>query len=1447
MRKILRLILITFYTLLICSISDAQHSHSPFEKALRYADSVYKQNDFLSALSAYRYADKLKPGDEKVLSRINELEKALSFAEQNNKQAQDLLYEAEKAFRNQDDATVDKVVKQLEGLAFNDINLRSRFEELKRQIEKRRQQISAYNEAMREGDHSLKNKLYQQASKAYSRALQIKPDDQLAAQGLAQSQQQEKQAHVIYQQKLDEANRVYQLQKFEQALKLFTEANQILPEGVEAQQKIDEINDIFSYQSKLQEQYQKAITKGDADFAKGDFDEAMKAYQKAIDLNPDETYPKTRIREIKALYADESSRQQRYKSLIDEGDNYLKSGETEKAYQSFLAALQLKPNDSYASSKIKSLQPKIDQLVKNRKSYQQLIHQAAELEKNGELSKAIQTYQSASKLLPDSTYPQQQIAILTQKLNEQKQISIRFEELLKQVDQNIAAKNYSQARDLLQQALELKPNNAQVNAKLIQIEQLETNARQLQANYQQAIQKADSLFTIKMYSDALALYQAALKLQPDETYPKTKIQEIEDFFKQEKAIQNAFNEKLVQADRLLKNNEFAKAKEILQAALEIIPDDKRALSRINTIDSTLLAQKSLDEQFEMLFAKAGELENQKDYEQAEKLYREALALKPNHTNIAQKIEEIARIRQAIALNEAKYAQIIARGDRFLSEKHYENASKAYAEALQFKANDPLATRKKAQSDSLFIVEQDRLKLYSQMLSEAQHLFEAKQYDSALVYYHEVLKIQPNDPAASERISEIENILSNLRQKRETYESNIKLADQYFTAGDLKNALATYQSALKLYPDEKYPQQKVEEIQLQLEQLAALEANYRQTLIQADQLAKEGKWQQAKLEYQKAQAINPNDFYPSQKIHQMDSLILVAAEKEKSFNDYIARGNEAFNAQDLDKALSFYEQASQLIPDHPYPQSRIEQIKILKAEKEKAENDAFALAIANAENLEIAGDYQNALAMYQNALSIKPSHQEVKDKIEALHRTIEQLKVNELKYQQAIAKGDSLFKSNNLDLALAFYKEANQTKPNEAYPKNQILAIETKIKAIQKIEQDYVHWIATADSLEKVKNYSQAILVYENAAQLKPNEEYPKQKITELQNILQELAARTEQYRNLIIKADAAYKAGQLYEARQYFMEASQLMPDQEFAANRFKQVDEEIQAIELRQLSYKNNLHKADSLYKQGALEEAISFYRKAAEVNPSEALPGQKINEIQKILSDKALLEARYRQAIKSADSCFDVRLYNDALRHYLTARNLKPADSYPSEKIAELNALLTTPREVEGITYEKALTQGIAAENNNDLGVAFDNYLIALHLEPHRKEAIEGLQRMLQIILADTLTHLSQQPLNLQANQTVQLSLDTKSLPPKNEAFIVVSLSSPLKEDAKIVVNYGRGKTKTGGVVIKLLRNPVTNTFVAPLNPTTGWNAASTTWISLLPEQADLSIQNILITAQK
>ncbi len=110
-----------------------------------------------------------------------------------------------------------------------------------------------------------------------------------------------------------------------------------------------------------------------------------------------------------------------------------------------------------------------------------------------------------------------------------------------------------------------------------------------------------------------------------------------------------------------------------------------------------------------------------------------------------------------------------------------------------------------------------------------------------------------------------------------------------------------------------------------------------------------------------------------------------------------------------------------------------------------------------------------------------------------------------------------------------------------------------------------------------------------------------------------------------------------------------------------------------------------------------------------------------------------------------------------YLKASNLKPSENYPKDRLAELNTLLSKPREVEGITYERALASAQAADARNDLALAFDNYLIALHLEPHRTEAALGLKQVLDRTVNDSIGTIQAKPVRLDANTSKVIDLGT------------------------------------------------------------------------------------------
>ena len=80
--------------------SYAQNNTKAFAKAFAFADSVYKAKDYKNALAAYTYAARLNPNEPKVALKISELQKIVAELDQNNVQAEKMLFNSEKYLKS---------------------------------------------------------------------------------------------------------------------------------------------------------------------------------------------------------------------------------------------------------------------------------------------------------------------------------------------------------------------------------------------------------------------------------------------------------------------------------------------------------------------------------------------------------------------------------------------------------------------------------------------------------------------------------------------------------------------------------------------------------------------------------------------------------------------------------------------------------------------------------------------------------------------------------------------------------------------------------------------------------------------------------------------------------------------------------------------------------------------------------------------------------------------------------------------------------------------------------------------------------------------------------------------------------------------------------------------------------------------------------------------------
>ncbi|MFT5601306.1 MAG: hypothetical protein ACI9N1_001549, partial [Flavobacteriales bacterium] len=105
--------------------------------------------------------------------------------------------------------------------------------------------------------------------------------------------------------------------------------------------------------------------------------------------------------------------------------------------------------------------------------------------------------------------------------------------------------------------------------------------------------------------------------------------------------------------------------------------------------------------------------------------------------------------------------------------------------------------------------------------------------------------------------------------------------------------------------------------------------------------------------------------------------------------------------------------------------------------------------------------------------------------------------NQTQYEDAIKSGDALMKTKSYDAAMLQYKKAAEFKPNEGYPKQKMTSI-TNIREQNKLNTEYSDHIKKADLYYSAGKYTTAKVYYQKAATVKPNEAYAKQRLADVE-------------------------------------------------------------------------------------------------------------------------------------------------------------------------------------------------------------------------------------------------------------------------------------------------------------------------------------------------------------
>ena len=314
------------------------------------------------------------------------------------------------------------------------------------------------------------------------------------------------------------------------------------------------------------------------------------------------------------------------------------------------------------------------------------------------------------------------------------------------------------------------------------------------------------------------------------------------------------------------------------------------------------------------------------------------------------------------------------------------------------------------------------------------------------------------------------------------------------------------------------------------------------------------WKKALSDYKAASEIKPNESYPKERIDEVNLKLDAAAEAERlareaerknEFDKLIADGDKKFNKTKFDKALEDYESALSLLPENELAQQKVKaaQEALGEIEADRAAMENYNSAIDEGDDLFKSESYEMAKLKYADASEIMPNEEYPKNKMVEIDLILEKQRMKELAsekealnraYQSAIDKGDGAFASNSFDEARDAYNEAIELKPNETYPKGQLERIDLKIEeeANAKRERERLAELEEERRLAKEKrredlnrvntdSEDQAEQFMEDARKAAENERYEKvkkQKIQQAENLSdyenQSAELRNDNYQSL---------------------------------------------------------------------------------------------------------------------------------------------------------------------------------------------------------------------------------------------------------------------------------------------------------------------------------------------
>ena len=275
-----------------------------------------------------------------------------------------------------------------------------------------------------------------------------------------------------------------------------------------------------------------------------------------------------------------------------------------------------------------------------------------------------------------------------------------------------------------------------------------------------------------------------------------------------------------------------------------------------------------------------------------------------------------------------------------------------------------------------------------------------------------------------------------------------------------------------------------------------------------------------------------------------------AQNAESYESLMKSGNTKFASNDFISAKTYYEMALKQRPNDTEARKKLDQT-LVKIQQDSEKQEIFYAHLDAGDALNAQNKYEEALEEYNKALAIFPDDKYVGAQAETIRGILKERSDKQEAYNTAIAQGNNLLEEENFDAAIMQFEIAKDIFPNDNLPKERI----AEAKRLQSVYNEKVsrfnNLMEEANNLSLRKNFDGAIQKLNQALEIFPNDS---QAQTLLQT-MQSSKATNDAYNAIIAEADQLYESKAYKEAKTKYQSALSVVAGDAYATEMLSRLD----------------------------------------------------------------------------------------------------------------------------------------------------------------------------------------------------------------------------------------------------------------------------------------------------